>query len=116
MREPQRKQIRFGLVKFSLSVANLPKRVKPATLTQATSASTQGAVRGDWEQRAQKDKSRNLGDPCRWVQTQLLSRMHKALGAYSEVGRVHSSEEARNERGAKGRGHGSAIDKTGSSA
>src|ERR1700683_1735202 len=64
--KPQRKRIRFGLVTL-MSVASLPDRVKPETLVQATSVCRQGAVRGDWEQRAEKDRRRNLGDPTRWT-------------------------------------------------
>jgi len=74
------------------------------------------AARGGWEKRAEKDMSRNLGDPFRWGKSQLFSRMHKALGAGSEVGRVHSSKEGSNDPRAKGRGHGSAIDNAWSSA
>ena len=116
VREPQRKQIRIGLVKPKTSVANLPNMVKPVTSAQATSVCMRETVRGEWEQRAHKDRHRNLGDPFRWVKTQLFSRMHKAIEARSEVGRVHSSDEAGNDRRAKGRGHGSAANKTGSSA
>jgi len=64
--KPQRKRIRFGLVTLT-SVANLPKMVKPVTLVQATSICRQGAVRGGWEQRAEKDRRRNLGDPSGWA-------------------------------------------------
>jgi hypothetical protein len=97
-------------------VAILPNRVKPATCAQVMSKSVCMAVRGARVQRVEKDKSRNLGDPFRRALAQLLSRMHKALGVCSEVGGVHSSKEAGNDRGAKGRCHGSAISTTQESA
>ena len=114
--EPQRKQIRFGLVKPNLIAANLPKRAKPDTCSKATSVCRSEAVRGDREQRAEKDKPRNLGDPLGWALAQLSSRMHKAFGARWEVGHVHSSEEEGNDLRAKGRDRGSATDKSRSSA
>src|SRR5580658_6793280 len=64
--KPQRKRIRFGLVTL-MPVTSLPEVVKPETLAQATSVCRQGAGRGDWEQRAEKDSHRNLGDPTRWT-------------------------------------------------
>jgi len=108
-------RIRFGLV-TQWVVASLPKMVKPVILSEATSVCRKGATRGGWEQRADKDMPRNLGGPLGWVKTQLFRRMHKALGARSEVGRVHSSEEGSNDPGAKGRDLGSATYESRSSA
>jgi hypothetical protein len=110
--EPQRKQIRFGLVKPKLAVASLLKRVKPVTFSKATSVCKGKAVRGAREQREEKDKPRNLGGPFGWDWSQLRRRMHKAVEALSEVGRVHSSKEGSNDPGAKGRGRRSATDKS----
>jgi len=106
--EPQRKRIRFGL-DTQLSTASLPEMVKPVTLPEATSVCREGVDRGDWEQRARKDTPRNLGDPFGWERSQRRLRMHKKRSARSEVGRVHSSDEACNERLAKGRGCRSAL-------
>ena len=50
-REPQRKQIRFGLV-TPVFAANLPEMVKPETDPEATSVCRGSANRGDWERRA----------------------------------------------------------------
>jgi len=75
--KPQRKRIRFGLVTLYLAVANLPKWVKPVTSIQATSICGWEAVRGGWEQRADKDSIRNLGDPSGWFQYQRFNQMHK---------------------------------------
>jgi len=108
-------RIRFGLV-TQMVVVILPDWVKPGVLSEGMSMCRKGATRGGWEQRAETDMCRNLGDPFEWVKTQLSGRMHKALGARSEVGRVHSSVEGSNDPGAKGRGHGSAADKAWSSA
>jgi hypothetical protein len=112
---PQRKRIRFGLVTSKLAMASLPQMVKPVTLPEATSVGRDGVVRGGREKHAAKDNPRNLGDPYGWVQAQLLCRMHKAWGVRSEVGRVYSSKEAGNDRGAKGRDCRSAIIKSRSS-
>jgi hypothetical protein len=109
------KRIRFGLV-TRLVVASLPKMVKPEISSEATSVCRMGTARGEWEQRAEKEMSRNLGDPSGWAQTQPAGRMHKACGAHSEVGHAHSSEEGSNDPGAKGRGHGSATYESRSSA
>ena len=46
-------------------VAKLPGLMKPATCREETSVCTCRAPRGDWEERARKDASRNLGDPLR---------------------------------------------------
>jgi len=48
-----------------MSVASLPKVVKPATDGEATTMSTRRALRGGWGGRARTDASRNLGDPAR---------------------------------------------------
>ena len=114
--EPQRKRIRFGLVTSNLAMASLPQKVKPVILPEATSVCRVGMVRGGWEKHAAKDKPRNLGDPSGWVLAQRLVRTHKDKAARSEVGRVHSSEEAGNDRGAKGRGCRSVPIESGSSA
>jgi len=108
-------RIRFGLVTLMV-VVSLPKGVKPDVCFEEMSKCRSRATRGGWKQRAAKDMPRNLGDPFEWVKSQLFSRMHKAIEARSEVGRVHSSDEGSNDPGAKGRGHGSATDKTWSSA
>ena len=113
--EPQRKRIRFGLVTHKV-VTNLSHGAKSAIRFQAMSARGNGTIRGDREQRAEKEMPRNLGEPLGWALAQHESRMHKALVAPWAVGRVHSSEEAGNDRGAKGRGHGSAENKVWSSA
>jgi hypothetical protein len=114
--EPQRKRIRFGLVKPYLTVVIPPLWVKPVISAQATSVCEREAVRGGRERREEKDKPRNLGDPFGWDKTQLIGRMHKAFGARSEVGHVHSSQEAGNDRGAKERDRGLASVKSRSSA
>jgi len=46
-------------------VTILPDRVKSATGDEATPASSRRAPRGDWRQRAGKEKSRNLRGPAR---------------------------------------------------
>jgi len=43
--------------------ANPPDRLKPVTVGQATLICRRQAPRGDWRQRAGKEKSRNLRDP-----------------------------------------------------
>jgi len=100
--EPQRKRIRFSPVIGYLVVVNPSLRAKPVIRLEGMSMCTNGATRGDWEQREKKDKSRNLGGPLGRFKCQLLSRMHKALGVQAEVGYTHISEEAGNDRGAKG--------------
>lgn len=110
-REPQRKRIQFGLVTRK-AVANLPMMVKPVTFPQATSTCVGRTVRGEREQRARKDMPRNLGGPFGWDLSQPALRMHKQGLARSEVGRVHSSKEAGNDRGAKGRDCRSVTNKT----
>jgi len=59
-------------------------------------------VRGGREQREEKDKPRNLGDPRRQDSIRAHRRMNKSLGVCTEVGHVHSSEEGSNDPGAKG--------------
>lgn len=100
MCEPQRKRIRFGLV-TPLVAVNLPERAKPDTRVEATSRSTRGATRGGWERRARTEGSRNLGDPAEHfnARDEGISPVRLRL----EVGHAHSSEEAANPRGAKGR-------------
>ncbi|MCP4682047.1 MAG: hypothetical protein GY864_06925 [Desulfobacterales bacterium] len=49
----------------SLGVAKLPEMLKPDTCWEATGTCTCRAPRGGWEERAQTDTSRNLGDPLR---------------------------------------------------
>ena len=46
-----------------ITVASLPKRMKPGTGDEATGKSSRRAVRGERGQRAWKDRSRNLGGP-----------------------------------------------------
>ena len=99
-----------------LVVAIPQTRVKPAIRSEATSCCESETIRGGREQRGEKDKSRNLGDPLGWDKTQLVCRMHKALETRSEVGHVHSSVEAGNDRGAKGHDRGLATVKSRSSA
>ncbi len=115
IRELQRKRTRFGLVN-RMSVAIAPQSVKPETVPEATSVCREEADRGGWRRRAEKEVSRNLGGPQGRVRSQRHCRMHKALAAFEEVGRAHSSEEAGNDRGAKGRGSESASNKPGGSA
>lgn len=99
MCEPQRKQIRFGLVTLSTAV-NLPDVAKPEMRVEVMSAGTRAAVRGGWERRAQTERSRNLGDPAEHNgRDEYISPVRLRL----EVGHAHSSEEAANHRGAKGR-------------
>jgi len=46
-----------------VGVVKLPEMMKPVTCREETSICTCRAPRGDWEERARKDASRNLGDP-----------------------------------------------------
>jgi len=46
-----------------VGVANLPDLLKPAIAGEETLQSSQRTPRGDWRQRAGKEKSRNLRDP-----------------------------------------------------
>lgn len=74
MGEPQRKQIRFGLV-TPMVVTNPPNGAKSDTCVEVPtkgcrdaflgtmSRRTRGATRGDWERRIRKEGSRNLGEP-----------------------------------------------------
>ncbi len=48
-----------------VSVVILPDWVKPATYGEETNKCIRKALRGDREERAQKDAQRNLGDPHR---------------------------------------------------
>ena len=78
-REPQRKQIRFGLV-TPVFAANLPEMVKPETDPEATSVCRGSANRGDWERRARKDMPRNLGDPTRWRRSNCVAECIRLCG------------------------------------
>ena len=113
--EPQRKRIRFGLVTSKSTTANLPRMAKPDTRSEATREHGRGGP--GWLGAARLERQAEEPGRSVWVgKTQLLRRMHKASGACSEVGRVHSSWEAGNDRGAKGRDCRSAFIKTRSSA
>lgn len=103
-REPERKRTRFGLARAKTKVAKLPKMMKPAIHGQATDRSGRGTFRGGWGQRARK------GQPGTWETRQrarAISQrrvgMHNgATGARPGVGQAQRSEEASNDRGAKG--------------
>ena len=113
--EPQRKRIRFGLVNPKSTTANPPRWVKPATRSEATREHGRGGP--GWLGAARLERqAEEPGRSGAVDEIQLLSRMHKAEHALSEVGRVHSSWEAGNDRGAKGRDCRSAFIKTRSSA
>ena len=47
-----------------MGAANLPEMAKPATVGEAALECNRWAPRGDWRQRAGKEKSSNLGDPA----------------------------------------------------
>ena len=66
---------------------------------EGTGACSRPASRGGWGQRAPKDQSRNLGDPSSWVEPNAPGNRQAAA---AEVGGARSSEEAGNDRGAKG--------------
>jgi len=80
-----------------LGVTNLPEMLKSVTDEEAIPVCIRQAPRGDWRQRAGKEKSRNLRDPLGLK----MSVSDKSLSAV-EVGRLHSSEEWPNPPGAKG--------------
>ena len=80
-----------------LGVTNLPKMLKSATDEEAIPDCIRRAPRGDWRQRAGKEKSRNLRDP------------HRPNKPGVEVGHLHSSVEGPNPPGAKGGGCKSAT-------
>lgn len=48
---------------YKFLVANLPDERKPATRTEERNANRCGARRGDWGERAPKERSRDLGEP-----------------------------------------------------
>ena len=78
--------------------------MKPVTGGEETGESIHRAFRGDRGQRAGTESSRDLGDPA--VGDGKLSRrstgIHNRGSGRLGVGRAHSSEEAGNDRGAKG--------------
>jgi hypothetical protein len=53
--------------------ANPSRRVKPAVSRLLMSICVWRVVRGGWERRAEKDQSRNLGDPLRWIRSNGLA-------------------------------------------
>jgi hypothetical protein len=87
-----------------LRAAKLPYERKPATGGEGRGESSHWALRGGWGRRVGTDQSRNLGDPAEWTAEagQRLRGMHNLEAARSGVGPAHSSEEAGNDRGAKG--------------
>src|SRR5580658_7401858 len=52
-----------------MAMASLSQRVKPAASKLLMSSCVWRVVRGGWEKRAEKDKSRNLGDPLGWIRS-----------------------------------------------
>jgi len=62
--------------------------MKPDIDGEATGVGNHRTLRGGWGQRVRKEESRNLGDP------------HGFFSCGSRT--AHSSEEASNDRGAKG--------------
>ena len=108
--EPVSRNIR-ELVSASLHylrVANLPERMKPVMFGQATLVCSRSALRGDWRQRAGKEKSRNLGGPCVSVKfgsptlDKTSASGRRPIAPHVGVGRSHSSWEGLNPPGAKG--------------
>ena len=84
--------------------ANLPDLLKPATTDEATFACSPLFPRGDWRQRARKERHGNLGGPLR-EERKTLTDAGKAITwprPTAGVGRTHSSEEGSNDPGAKG--------------
>lgn len=116
--EPQRKRTRFGLVTLMV-VTNLPEWVKSDTRVEVTSTCTRGTARGGWGRRVWKERPRNLGEPTEKAPKGATGfwRIHNRRPRLrSEVGHAHSSEEAANPRGAKGRDCECACKKEGSAA
>ena len=107
-REPQRKRIRVGLV-TPLFVANLPEVVKPVTGSERNEHMLGPGEPGRLGAARVERLAEEPGRVEAVGKTQQPSRMHKAGLAVSEVGRVHSSEEAGNDRRAKGRDRRSAA-------
>lgn len=87
-----------------VGAASLPVKVKPAMDGGATSAETPPALRGESGQRAETDRSRNLGDPAEQErELQDSGGINNATAPPSPgVGETHSSGETGNGRGAKG--------------
>ncbi len=113
--EPQRKRIRFGLDTPKSTMANLRRLVKPDTRSEGTREHGRGGP--GWLGAALHERqAEEPGRSGAVDEIQPLSRMHKADWAVSEVGRVHSSWEAGNDRGAKGRDCRSVLMETRSSA
>jgi len=79
--------------------------VKPETGGEETGASMRRAFRGAWGQRAEKDSSRNLGDPAVWKRqgNRRFAGIHNrdATPARESV-RLIVAEKRSNVRGAKG--------------
>jgi hypothetical protein len=99
-----------------LFTASLSRRVKPAAVVLSTSVWDGRVNRGGWRRRAEKDKCWEPGRPARVGMSQRLGRKHKSLTALSGVGRIRSSLEAGNDRGAKGCDCSSAFIRARSSA
>jgi len=74
--------------------------MKPGTGDEVTGKSSRRAPRGERGQRAWKDRQRNLGDPQR--KKKHLRGINNLQLVFVGVGQAHSSEEASNDRGAKG--------------
>lgn len=93
---------------IDVRVANLPSWAKPATTSEATFIRSWWTLRGDWRQRTEKGKSRNLGDPDGLAMSalhcgeQTLLYGQKIVAASQGVGQFHSSKERPNPPGAKG--------------
>ena len=85
--------------------ASLPERVKPDTGGEETGVSIHWAFRGSWGQREGKIR-RGTWETRRWGKrtTDPITGGINNRGEMSrpEVGEAHSSEEAGNDRGAKG--------------
>jgi hypothetical protein len=88
----------------NVGAAILPKKVKPAMDGGATSVETPPALRGESGQRAETDRSRNLGGPVeQGREPQAGGGINNATAPLCPgVGEAHSSGEAGNDRGAKG--------------
>ena len=114
--ELQRKQTRFSLVKRY--VRGQPLAGGEAWYFWTSNERMRPGGGPGWLEATRGD--RHVEEPGRAVRVgltaQLLHRMHKVLKARTEVGRVHSSVDAGNDRRAKGRDHGSVTDRTRSSA
>lgn len=60
-----------------VGAANLPDWTKPAIVGEAALVCSRRAPRGDWRQRAGKEKSRNLGDPAAGSKVGVVHRAHR---------------------------------------